>query len=48
MIDYLQHLLQFVPEGGAKAWTDGDGSYASLGTAALLVAVVILRRGPRD
>jgi hypothetical protein len=48
MLDYFQHLLQFAPQNGTEAWSEGDGSYASLGTAALLVAVAIWRRGHRD
>ena len=48
MLNYFQHLLHFGPEHGAQAWSEGDGSFASLGTAALLVAVAIWRRGPRD
>ncbi len=48
MFQFFQHLLLIGPQGATETLLDGEGSYASLGTAAVLVAVAIWRRGHRD
>jgi hypothetical protein len=48
MFEFFQHFLHIGPQGGTDILADGEGSYASLGTAAVLVAVAIWRRGRRD
>ncbi|MEY2843262.1 MAG: hypothetical protein RI920_1299 [Pseudomonadota bacterium] len=47
MLQFFQQILQIGPDAAAQPLNEG-GSYAALGSAAVMVAVAIWRRGHRD
>ena len=48
MITFIQQLLAIGPEMGTEMAKGESGSLPTLGAAAVMVAVVIWRRGHRD